>query len=62
MVGDVHGCLNELRSLVAKAAGEFNDGLPFASVMLVGGSVLQETGIGGGGALRELVCGEGGPR
>lgn len=36
VVGDVHGCLNELRSLIAKARMEHNGGKRFAAVVLVG--------------------------
>ena len=36
VIGDVHGCLNELKSLVAKAMNDHNEGKLFAAVVLVG--------------------------
>ena len=36
VVGDVHGCLNELKSLVSKAICEQNEGKLFSAVVLVG--------------------------
>ena len=36
IIGDVHGCLDELKSLVAKASNDRNGGMLFRSVVLVG--------------------------
>lgn len=36
LIGDVHGCLDELKSLVAKASRTYNKGKQFASIVLVG--------------------------
>ncbi|KAL7501802.1 hypothetical protein ACHAWX_000364 [Stephanocyclus meneghinianus] len=36
IVGDVHGCLLELKSLVDKASNEHNEGMLFRAVVLVG--------------------------
>ncbi|GFH43677.1 hypothetical protein CTEN210_00150 [Chaetoceros tenuissimus] len=36
VIGDVHGCLNELKALVKKASNEHNDGKEFCALILVG--------------------------
>lgn len=36
IIGDVHGCLDELKMLVAKASRDYNNGKQFASIVLVG--------------------------
>ena len=36
VIGDVHGCLEELRNLVQKATREHNHGKQFAAIVLVG--------------------------
>lgn len=36
VIGDVHGCLNELKALVKKASKEHNNGKEFCAVILVG--------------------------
>ena len=36
VIGDVHGCLNELKTLVTKAVKEHNENQPFKCVLLVG--------------------------
>lgn len=36
VVGDVHGCMVELQSLLEKAVREYNDGLPFSFIIFVG--------------------------
>lgn len=36
VVGDVHGCMMELQSLLEKAVREYNDGRPFSFIILVG--------------------------
>mmetsp|Transcript_20613 Transcript_20613/g.44778 ORF Transcript_20613/g.44778 Transcript_20613/m.44778 type:complete len:375 (+) Transcript_20613:164-1288(+) len=36
VIGDVHGCLEELKSLVQNATNDYNDGIQFAAIVLVG--------------------------
>ena len=36
VIGDVHGCLDELKLLISKASNDYNEGKQFASVILVG--------------------------
>lgn len=36
VVGDIHGCMEELQMLMKKAIEETNDGHPFAAIILVG--------------------------
>jgi bis(5'-nucleosyl)-tetraphosphatase (symmetrical) len=36
IIGDVHGCLDELKSLVTKASNDHNEGKQFAATILVG--------------------------
>ena len=36
IIGDVHGCLDELKLLIAKASKDHNEGKQFAAVILVG--------------------------
>lgn len=36
IIGDVHGCLEELKSLVQKAINEYNNGKQFTAVILIG--------------------------
>ena len=35
VIGDVHGCLDELKHLVQTSVTEHNNGVPFDSVVLV---------------------------
>lgn len=36
VIGDVHGCITELHSLVEKATTQHNSGIPFAAIVIVG--------------------------
>lgn len=36
IIGDVHGCIDELQSLIHKSTNEHNNGIPFQAVILVG--------------------------
>ena len=36
VIGDVHGCINELQSLIQKSTKEHNSGIPFQAIVLVG--------------------------
>lgn len=36
VIGDVHGCIDELQSLIQKSTKEHNSGIPFQAIVLVG--------------------------
>ena len=36
IIGDVHGCIDELQSLIQKSTQEHNNGIPFQTIILVG--------------------------
>ena len=36
VIGDVHGCITELHTLVEKATHQHNSGIPFAAIVIVG--------------------------
>jgi hypothetical protein len=36
VIGDVHGCIDELQSLIQKSISEHNNGIPFQTIILVG--------------------------